>query len=82
VLLDTPENQDIIKGIIVECHQSGNSWVALDGNKRVVGFVLARPDFHDSGALSESYIGVTVDLRRRGIFVSLMQKMRTNCVPS
>jgi hypothetical protein len=51
-------------------------------NDRVVGFVLARPDFHQSGGLFESYIGVTVDSRRRGIFVSLMQKMKTNGVPS
>ena len=45
VLLDTPERQDAIRNIILECHKSGKSWVAVDENSRVVGFVLQEETF-------------------------------------
>jgi N-acetylglutamate synthase-like GNAT family acetyltransferase len=81
VTLNTPENLLIIKGIIIECHQSGKSWIAVDEDSRVVGFVLARPDFHESDAISLRYIGVSMELRRRGIFTTLIEKMKANGVP-
>ncbi len=52
VPLDTPEMQAIMRGIIIECRESGKSLVATDENGKVVGFVLARPDFHERQALS------------------------------
>jgi hypothetical protein len=42
--LDTPEGQEAIQAIIVECCDGGKSWVAADADGAVVGFVLARPD--------------------------------------
>jgi hypothetical protein len=81
VLLDTPERQDAIRGIIVECRKSGKSWVAVDENGSVVGFVLARGDLHESGAISLRYVGVSADSRRRGIFGTLVEKMKADGVP-
>jgi hypothetical protein len=66
VLLDIPDRQDAMRGIIVECHKSGESWVAVDADGAVVGFVLAGPDFHDQKAISLRYIGVSGNSRRRG----------------
>jgi hypothetical protein len=66
VLLDIPERQDAMRGIIVECHRSGESWVAVDADGAVVGFVLVGPDFHDQKAISLRYIGVSGNSRRRG----------------
>jgi hypothetical protein len=80
VLLDTPERQDAIRGIIVECRKSGKSWVAVDAGGRVVGFVLARADFHEEQAISSRY-GVSGNSRRRGIFATLMEKLKANGVP-
>jgi hypothetical protein len=82
VLLDGPDSQDKIKTIITQCRMSGKSWVAVDANKRVAGFVLARPDSYEGkAAIYLSYIGVRADLRRRGIFSALMEKLKTNGVP-
>jgi hypothetical protein len=81
VLLDTTDSQDAIRSIIVECRKSGKSWVAVDENSTVVGFVLAREDFHERGALSLRYIGVSADARRRGIFAALMENMKVTGVP-
>jgi hypothetical protein len=66
ILLDIPERQDAMRGIIVECHRSGESWVAVDADGAVVGFVLVGPDFHDQKAISLRYIGVSGNSRRRG----------------
>jgi N-acetylglutamate synthase-like GNAT family acetyltransferase len=81
VLLDTPQRQDAIRGIIVECRKSGKSWVAVNADGRVVGFVLARADFHEKQAISLRYIGVSGDSRRQGIFAALMEKLKSNGVP-
>jgi ribosomal protein S18 acetylase RimI-like enzyme len=83
VPLDTPANQDAIKTIIIQCRQSGKSWVAVDQNDKVIGFVLAKRDLHDDDnrALSMRYIGVSADARRRGIFSTFMERMKANGVP-
>jgi ribosomal protein S18 acetylase RimI-like enzyme len=82
VQLDGPERQSKIKTLIRERRQSGKSWVAVDVNRRVVGFVLARPDVHDNqAAIYMDYIGVRTDSRRRKIFSTLMEKMKANDVP-
>jgi hypothetical protein len=44
VPLDTEYNQDRMRDIIVECHESGKSWVAVDVDGNLVGCILARPD--------------------------------------
>ncbi|HEY7246573.1 MAG TPA: GNAT family N-acetyltransferase [Xanthobacteraceae bacterium] len=81
VSLDTPEAKNIIKGIIIECRQSGKSWVAVDAAGTVVGFVLARKDIHEQQAISLRYIGVSGNSRRRGIFATLIEKMKANGTP-
>jgi N-acetylglutamate synthase-like GNAT family acetyltransferase len=81
VLLDTPERQDAIRGIIIECRKSGESWVAVDADGTVVGFVLARADIHEPQAISLRYIGVSGNSRRHGIFAALMEKMKAKGVP-
>jgi hypothetical protein len=81
VLFDTLERQDAIRGIIIECHKSGQSLVAVDANGRVVGFALARADYHEGGAISLRYIGVSANSRRRGIFATFMKKLKAKGAP-
>jgi hypothetical protein len=81
VSLDTPEAKNIIKAIIVECRSSGKSWVAVDADAKVVGFVLARKDIHEQQAISLRYIGVNKNSRGRGIFYTLIEKLKANGVP-
>lgn len=81
VRLDGPERQEKIKTIIIECHKSGKSWIVVENN-RVIGFVLARPDaYKGQAAIALMYGGVRADLRRRGIFFTLMEKLKSNDVP-
>jgi hypothetical protein len=81
-----PAHQEAIKTIIVECCDSGESWVAVDAGDTVVGFALAKPDVierlhHRNNALSLRYIGVNKTSRQRGIFAGLMEKLISNGVP-
>ena len=79
--VDASDSLDPITGIIRECCQSGKSWVAVDADNSVIGFVLARKDIHEQQALALLYIGVSVNSRRRGIFGTLMEKLKANGVP-
>jgi hypothetical protein len=78
---DASDSLDPITGIIRECCQSGRSWVAVDAGNSVIGFVLARKDIHEQQALALPYVGVGVNSRRRGIFGTLMKKLKANRVP-
>jgi len=79
VQLDDPESQDRIKAVIRERHQSGKSWVAVDADHGVVGFVLARS--YVERTIYIDYVGVRTDSRRRGIFSAFMEKLKANGVP-
>ena len=75
------ENQDAIKTIIIQCRESGKSWVAVDAKGIVVGFALAKPDLHQRGAISLRYIGVSKESRGFGISAVLIEKLKTEGVP-
>jgi ribosomal protein S18 acetylase RimI-like enzyme len=82
VPLDGEERQRKIQTEIIQCHQTGKSWAAVDTHGRVVGFVLARPHGHEGkAAIYMPYAGVSADSRRRGIFSSLVEKLKANGVP-
>jgi N-acetylglutamate synthase-like GNAT family acetyltransferase len=81
VSIDTPETQDKIKTVIIQCRDRGESRVAIDADGTVVGFALAEPDFHERGAISLRYIGVSGNSRRRGIFATLMENLKAKGAP-
>jgi ribosomal protein S18 acetylase RimI-like enzyme len=82
VRLDGEERQEKIQTIIVECHTSGKSWVAVDATAKVVGFILARPDAHEGkAAISILYVGVSADSRHSGVFSALLDKLKADGVP-
>jgi hypothetical protein len=48
----------------------------------VIGFVLARPEAHEGkAAIYLTYVGVSAASRRRGVFSTLIKKMKSNGVP-
>jgi hypothetical protein len=79
--IDPSDPLDPITGIIRQCCDSGKSWIAIDEDDSVVGFVLARKDIHDQQAIALPYIGVSPASRRRGIFSTLLDKAKANDVP-
>jgi ribosomal protein S18 acetylase RimI-like enzyme len=58
---------------------SGKSWIAVSDDGKVVGFALAQQYFHE-GPIALLYIGVSTQARRRGIFTTLMEKLKANGV--
>jgi ribosomal protein S18 acetylase RimI-like enzyme len=80
VLLDTKEKKDNICIVIVQCRRSGKSWVAVRDDGKVVGFALAQQYF-DGEPIDLPYIGVSTEARRRGIFTTLVEKLKANGVP-
>ncbi len=82
VRLDGEERQQKIRTEIRQCHQTKRSLVAVDADGKVVGFVLARPDAHEGkAAIYLPYVGVRTASRRRGIFSTLVEKLKANGVP-
>jgi len=78
---DDPDSQEIMRFILSECCESGESLVATDANGMIIGFVLAKADvrerfFKSNQAVSIRYIGVKHSWRQRGIFADLMQRMK------
>ena len=64
------------------CRKVRQSWIAVDANDQVVGFILARPDVYKcQAAIFISYVGVRAELRRRRIFSTLIEKLKANGVP-
>jgi hypothetical protein len=80
VLLDTQDKKDKICTVIVQCRQSGKSWVAVNGDGKVVGFALAQQYFRE-GPIALPYIGARTQARRRGIFTTLMERLKASGVP-
>jgi N-acetylglutamate synthase-like GNAT family acetyltransferase len=79
VLLDTVKKKEMICTVIAECcEMSTKSWVAVS-NDKVVGFALAQQRFTD-GPIALPYIGVSTQARGRGIFATLMEKLKSNGV--
>jgi len=86
VSLNTPESQEVMRGIIAECCASRESWVAVGTGGTIVGIALAKPDIlerfhHENGALALRYVGVSSSSRRHGIFHGLMEKLKAKGVP-
>ena len=81
VSLDTPKSQQIIKIIINQCCDSGNSWVATKADGTVVGFALAKALFGQKQPVSLRYIGVSPGSRGHGISKTLVEKLKANGVP-
>jgi N-acetylglutamate synthase-like GNAT family acetyltransferase len=81
VLLDIEKRKAAMRDIIVECHESGKSWVAIDSTGEVVGCALARPNLHERGAIYLLYIGVRKNSRGKGICTALIDKLKANRAP-
>jgi hypothetical protein len=82
VSLDTPDQLERMRTIIIQCHKSGESWVAVDAAGAVVGVVLAKLDLREKDkAFSLPYIGVSESSRNHGIFTALMGKLKAKGVP-
>src|ERR1700733_7370895 len=86
VLLDNPERKNLVFAHVQTCCDSGESWMALTTNDRVVGFLLAEPDaqerfFQANQALHLPFGGVSRNHRGQHIFSTLAEKIMAKGVP-
>lgn len=86
VLVDTLEREEALYALIRNCGRVGESWVALDEGKHIVGFVLVDPEvlerhYAEHEILDLRYAGVAPERRRRGVFRTLIAKVQARLVP-
>ena len=83
---DDQERQKALQDLIRRCVDGGDTWVAVDSNGAVIGFILAKPDiyerFHkENDALTLPYVGVSKKWQKRGVFTALMDELTSRSVP-
>jgi hypothetical protein len=86
VSLDSCGRQKAIFSKVKECVSTSESLVAIDGDERVIGFLLVEPDkterfFCDNMALHLPYGGVTASWRKQGVFPVLIRQVMNRMVP-
>lgn len=86
VRLDGMERQNAIRSIVAECCKGKISWVALDEDRKVVGFLLSQIRSTDSAGMEFSgvellYGGMLKANRSHGQFSALLQKAKSLGTP-
>src|SRR6266851_8101495 len=86
VLVDTLEREEALYALIRNCGRVGESWVALDQQERIIGFVLVDPEvlerhYAEHEILDLRYAGVAPEHRGRGIFRTLISQVQSRLVP-
>jgi hypothetical protein len=81
-----PENKDAALNCVERCCASGETWIALDRDNQIVGFLLAEPDllqrFHrENQALELPYGGVREGHRGHHIFPDLVATIMAKRFP-
>jgi hypothetical protein len=85
LLLDTNERQEAVATMISSWIALGESWVAMDDNGCVIGFLLVEPDrlerFHNNNlALHLCYAGVAKGERKAGVFRAMIEQLMSRKV--
>ena len=86
VSVDTLEQEEALYALIRNCGRVGESWVALDEEERIVGFVLIDPEvlerhYAEHEIFDLRYAGVAPEHRGHGIFRTLISKVQSRLVP-
>jgi ribosomal protein S18 acetylase RimI-like enzyme len=86
LLVDTLEREEALYALIRNCGRVGESWVALDAQERIVGFVLVDPEvlerhYAEHEIFDLRYAGVAPEHRGRGILRALIARVQARLVP-
>ena len=86
LLVDTLEREEELYALIRNCARVGESWVALDDEEHIIGFVLVDPEvlerhYAEHEILDLRYAGVAPEHRGRGIFHGLIARVQSRLVP-
>ena len=86
LLVDTLEREEALYALIRNCGRVGESWVALDAEERIIGFVLVDPEvlerhYAEHEIFDLRYAGVAPEHRDKGVFRTLILKVQSRLVP-
>lgn len=86
LLVDTLEREEALYALVRNCARSGESWVAVDNEERIVGFALAEATqfarhYAEHETIELRYAGVAPAQRNRGIFGRLVAHVLDRMVP-
>jgi ribosomal protein S18 acetylase RimI-like enzyme len=86
LLVDTLEREEALYALIRNCGRVGESWVALDKEERIIGFVLADPEvterhYAEHEILDLLHAGVAAEHRGQGVFRALISQVQSRLVP-
>lgn len=86
LLVDTLEREEAHYALIRNCGRAGESWVALDEQERIVGFVLVDPEllerhYAEHEILDLRYAGVAPEHRGRGVFRAMIARVQERLLP-
>jgi hypothetical protein len=84
--VEESEDQENLKAFIGEWVAGGNSWVAVDSEDVVIGFVLSKPDnaikaLEKKNALYLPYIGTSANWQGCGVMKSLLDSLKSQSRP-
>lgn len=84
--VEKSEDQENLKAFISEWVAGGSTWVAVDSEDVVVGFVLSKPDngimaLEKKNALYLPYIGTSANWQGRGVMKSLLDSLKSKRWP-
>jgi GNAT superfamily N-acetyltransferase len=86
LLVDTLEREEALYALIRNCGRVGESWVALDEEERIIGFVLIDPEvierhYAEHEIFDLRHAGIAPEHRGRGIFRALISRVQARLVP-
>jgi len=86
LLVDTLEREEALYALIRNCGRVGESWLALDEQERIIGFVLVDPEvterhYAEHEILDLRYAGIAPEHRGRGVFRALIARVQARLVP-
>src|SRR5215471_3126403 len=84
--VDTLEREEALYALIRNCGRVGESWVALDAEEHIIGFVLVDPEvlerhYAEHEILDLRHAGVAPEHRGQGIFRTLIAKVQSRLIP-
>jgi N-acetylglutamate synthase-like GNAT family acetyltransferase len=86
LVIATLEREEMIYALIRQCARSGESWVASDGDGRIIGFALAeRADrgrhYAEHEVLELRYAAAAAEWRAAGVVERLIERLLERMVP-
>lgn len=84
--VETLQREEALYELVRNCARSGETWVAIDDDGHIVGFLLAEPNqqarhYAEHEVLELHYAGVAPAHRNKGVFAQLTARLLARMLP-